>query len=338
MNKKEAILKVSFTFFAIICLGIGINAQSRSGNVFEFLDLPSTSRLTALGGSHAVQGADDVGFVIHNPAMLRDSLSKSVSLNFTPLKGGVKSGSVAYVYHYDKIKATIAIAIQYVNYGSFDEIDEWGCNQGKFIAQDAAVYMSCSRSLTPSFSMGASIKPIFGRYAEYGSVGIAMDLGCYYHHNNGRFRLGATIRNLGAQIKRFDDAEANEHLYTDMRIGLSYKAEHAPFRFTVSMKDIFHWNLATNRQKGISFGDNLFRHFVIGTEFIPTRNFYVAFGYNQRQHKENRDSQVGGAAGISWGLGLRVAKIDISYGMGKYHTAGAANSITLSTNLNRFVK
>lgn len=78
------------------------------------------------------------------------------------------------------------------------------------------------------------------------------------------------------------------------------------------------------------------RHILIGAEFVPIRNFFVGFGYNQRQRKEARQSSSGGAAGFSWGCGLRIYKIDIAYGCGRYHLAGAANSISISTNLNRF--
>ncbi len=325
-------------FVAMLAVVHTSKAQSQSGNVFEFLDMPTTSRMVALGGSHAVLGADDINFVVHNPAALRDTLHRSIGLNFTPLKAGIKAGSVAYAQHIDKLNGIVSATVQYINYGTFDETSEDGTEMGTFSAQEVALYLTYSRSFSTQFTLAATLKPIFSRLAEYGSVGLAMDMGAFYRSVNKRFVAGVVIRNVGAQIKRFDDAESNEHLYTDMRIGFAYKAEHAPFRLTMTMKDLFHWNLSVNSNNNISFGDNLLRHIILGVEFIPSDKVFAAIGYNHRIRKENRDSSVGGAAGISWGLGFRIAKIDIAYAMGKYHTAGAANSITLSTNINRFIK
>lgn len=228
------------------------------------------------------------------------------------------------------------MGVQYINYGSFDQTDEIGTEIGTFTAQEAAISIIYSHSFSRKFTMAATIKPIFSKLAEYSSWGLAMDMGACYRSGNQRFVAGMVVRNIGAQVKRFDEAEDSESLNTDMRIGLTYKAEHAPFRLTFTLKDIFHWDLSVDRSNKISFADNLFRHTILGVEFVPSERVFVAFGYNHRVRKENRDSSVGGGAGLSWGLGFRVAKIDISYGMGKYHTAGAANSITLSTNFDRF--
>ncbi len=333
--KKLALISTLLTISATCNI---LLAQSRSGNAYEFIDMPTSSRQTALGGAHAVLGADDLNFAIHNPAALRDSMHNSIGLNFTPLKAGIKSGSVAYARRMQQIDGILMVGVQYINYGSFDQTDEIGTEIGTFTAQEVAVNFIYSHSFSHNYTMAATFKPIYSKLAEYNSFGLAMDMGGYYTSDNKRFRVGAVIRNLGAQIKRFDDAEDHERLNTDMRIGLSYKAEYAPFRITATLKDIFHWDLSPDRNNKISFADNLFRHTIIGIEFVPSERIFAAFGYNHRVRRENRDSSVGGAAGLSWGLGFRVAKFDISYGMGKYHTAGAANSITIATNFDRFVK
>lgn len=322
----------------LLTYSVCASSQSRSGNVYEFLDMPTTSRMTALGGTHAVLGANDINFVLHNPAALSDTMSNSIGFNFTPLKAGIKSGSVAYSHYVSQLKGSLMLAVQYVNYGTFDETDEEGTNIGTFTAQETALHLTYSRTLSPTFTMAATLKPIFSSLAEYKSCGLAMDMGAYYRASNGRFRAGLVVRNVGAQITNYSGEDVDEKLYTDLRIGISYKAEHAPFRITTTLKDLFHWDLSVDRSNKISFGDNLMRHFIFGVEFVPSEKIFAAFGYNHRLRKENRDSSVGGAAGISWGVGFRIAKIDIAYGMGKYHTAGAANSITLSTNINRFIK
>lgn len=336
MIKRDNILKV-VTVAAIGVLCIGANGQGRSGNIYEFLDMPTTSRATALGGRHAVLGADEPGFTFQNPAALRDTMSGSIGINANPLPNSIIHGSGIYAQYVEKAKGTLSCGVQYVNYGSFDRTNEYGEDLGTFSANDAAIYLTYSRQMTPTISMGATVKPIFSHMEDYNSFGLAMDLGAYYRAENGRFRAGLVVKNIGGQIKRYDADAHDDDMSQDILIGISAKPEHAPFRLTVTMKDLLHWYLAIDRKKKIAFGDNLMRHMLIGGEFIPGKAFYVAVGYNHRQRKEGRDAQTGGSAGISWGCGIRIAKIDISYGWSKYHLAGASNSITISTNINRFL-
>jgi len=318
-------------------MSVMAGAQSRSGNLYEFLDMPTTSRATALGGNHAVIGSEDPGFSFQNPAIIRDTLGGSIGLNATPMPAGIVYGSAIYVHNVEQLHGTVALGVQYINYGSFDWTDENGDELGTFNAQDVSVSLIYARTFSRNLSMAATLKPVFSRLHEYGSFGLAMDMGMMYKSDNDRFRVGLVLRNVGGQIKRYDADEHDEDLNTDMRIGIVYKPEHAPFRFNFTLKDIFHWDLSTDRSNRISFGDNLMRHMLIGIEFVPVKSFFVGFGYNQRVRKENRDSSTGGTAGFSWGCGFRVAKIDISYARAKYHLAGSSNSITLSTNINRFL-
>lgn len=309
-------------------------SQGRFGNVYDFLDLPTTARQTAIGGTHALIGAQESGFVFHNPAVLSDTLDKAIALNITPIAGGILHGSAAYAHHHDKV-GTFSAGVQYINYGEFDWTTSEYEHLGTFGAQEVALYLSIARKITPHWTLGATVKPIFSKFEQYNSVGIAMDMGAMYRSQNKRFSAGVVLRNLGGQITTYHNDDGHESLYTDLRLGVTYKPEHAPFRFTMTMKDLFHWNLSTNKDKDLHWGDNLMRHIVLGVEFMPIRNFFIGLGYDQRKRRELRGTS--GMAGVSWGFGLRVFRIDIAYGCGKYHAAGAQNSISISTNLSRFL-
>jgi hypothetical protein len=331
-------MKVKYGSIAVVAvvslMSHSVDAQGRAGNAYEFLDLPTTARQTAIGGAQSVLGTDESGFVFHNPAILRDTLNKSIAINITPIAAGILHGSLAYAHHHDKI-GTMSAGVQYVNYGTFDWTDELEQELGSFTAQEAALYLSVARQMTPRLTLAATVKPIFSKYEQYSSVGLAMDMGAMYRSADNHFAVGIVLKNVGGQIKTYHTEAHHESLNTDLRIGMTYKPEHAPFRVTMTMQDLFHWNMSTNRDNKIHWGDNIMRHLVIGAEFTPIRNFFVAMGYDQRKRRELRDNV--GAAGLSWGFGLRVFKIDIAYACGKYHKAGAQNSISISTNLNRFL-
>lgn len=335
-NKYDKMPIKLIIIIVLLLIVLPSNSQQQAGNIYEFLDMPTTAQSVAIGGNQVVSGTDNAGFFFQNPAILQDTLNGSVSLNICPLPSNIFYGTVSYVYHFNNI-GTVAAGIQYINYGEFERTDENWNELGTFRAQETALYFSYARQMTPTLHLGATIKPILSTLDNYKSFGLAMDMGAYYRASNNLFQAGLVIRNVGGQITTYDTDSKHESLNTDMRIGMSYKLEHAPFRFSATLKDIFHWDLSTNNSNKISTGDNIMRHLLLGIEFMPIRNFYVGFGYDQRKRKELRQSTSGGAAGFSWGFGLRIFKIDIAYGYGKYHIAGASNNISISTNIGRFL-
>ncbi len=328
--------KILIITLAIIGVSLDFAAQSRSGAAYEFLDLPTTSRSTALGGQHATLGETEAGFLFQNPAVLSDTLSRSISLCAAPIAGAIVSSRAAYVHSFSGI-GTFGVGVNYINYGTIEGMDEEENYLGVYRSQEAAIYLSYGRALTPHWQIGATLKPVFSSFAGYSSVALAMDMGARYVSESKLFTAGIVFSNIGGQISAYHDDASHEQLDADMRIGITAKPEHAPFRFSLTLKDMFHWDLSIDRSRPISFGDNLLRHTVWGVEFLPIRNFFVGFGYNHRMRKELRESSTGGACGISWGFGLRVFKIDIAYGNARYHKAGSDNVISISTNLDRFL-
>ncbi|MDX5346979.1 MAG: hypothetical protein LPK19_07010, partial [Hymenobacteraceae bacterium] len=86
------------------------------------------------------------------------------------------------------------------------------------------------------------------------------------------------------------------------------------------------------------FFDQLARHFVFGGEFLLGKNFHVRAGYNHLRRKELRMEDASGGAGFSMGAMLRIRSFQLDYGRAWYHTAGAANYITVTSNLQSLFK
>jgi hypothetical protein len=86
--------------------------------------------------------------------------------------------------------------------------------------------------------------------------------------------------------------------------------------------------------------DNFFRHFIFNGEFLlgKTQGLKIRFGYNHLRRKELSLSNFRSLAGFSGGLGLRIKGFNIDYGVGYYHLAGAANHLSIRTDLGRFFK
>ena len=79
--------------------------------------------------------------------------------------------------------------------------------------------------------------------------------------------------------------------------------------------------------------DNIFRHVVIGAEFILNEHISVLGGYNHLRRKDLKPEQSGGFSGISLGFDLNIKAYEFVYAMGGYHVAGNNHSLSLSVNL-----
>lgn len=307
--------------------------QTAKGSAMTFLETPQSSRLVAAGGMHVTCGVGSSSMVFHNPACIADTIDGRIDLSIAPVTEGIKFASGAYTHNVSGI-GTLTCGLLYAGYGDFIRADEDGQELGTFTANEWALYLSYSRQMTPWLRLGATLKPIFSHLEDDSSFGIAMDFGANGTFADGRFQTGLTIRNAGGVLKKFTTGGIRGKLPFDVQLGLSYKAEHAPFRFYLTLKDLTEWNLSPNSDK-LHWGDNLMRHTLIGLEFSPVKVFYFAVGYDQRKRRELTASEAGGMAGFSWGAGIRVAKIDIQYAHNRYHAAGSLNTITISANWRR---
>ena len=80
------------------------------------------------------------------------------------------------------------------------------------------------------------------------------------------------------------------------------------------------------------------RHFILGVELIPHKNFYLSAGYNyQRRRELEVDSNVS-TVGFSWGFGIKTSWLDIEFGRATYHLAGSSSNVSLIVRLDKIYK
>ena len=86
-----------------------------------------------------------------------------------------------------------------------------------------------------------------------------------------------------------------------------------------------------------SFAKTILRHIIISGELnLFNDNLYLRGGFNfQRRFNMTIDS-YGGLVGFSFGVGMKVSKINLSYSRSSYHLSGQLNSFSFSTNLSTF--
>lgn len=342
-------IKKHIIIFVLLISCTKLLSQAGTG-VYSFLDLPVSSRLASLGGANVSIRDNDLNFAFQNPSLLTSESNNQIGLNMASYLADIKFGSAMYARNFDQ-KNYFAVGIQYIDFGTFKETTDLNEILGTFTAKDMALNIIYARWLTKRISVGASLKPIYSAYERYSSFGIAIDAGVSYNDPVNLFSAGLVIKNLGTQLKGYYSDENGQHyepLPLNIQLGITKKLSHAPFRFSFSLHNLQHWDLnystlnetsansASTSQSDASFIDMAFRHSIIGVEFLPGKNFYIAASYNHRRHQELTMNGFKSMAGFSIGGGVKLYKFQVGFGMSQFQVGNYSYQFSISTSLNEF--
>ena len=348
MYKK---LQIIIAFFTI---AISLFSQAGYG-VYQFLELPVSSRMAAIGGVNISLRDDDLNFGFMNPALLTENTNNVIGVNAANYLADIKFGTAVYGRTFGE-KNYLAVGVQYIDYGIFKGVNELNDPNSfeDFFAKDFALNIIYARPLTKHLSIGGTFKPVYSVYERYSSFGVAMDAGLNYDNSEGLFSAGLVFRNIGRQLKGYYSEEGEQHiepLAFNVMLGATQKLRHAPLRFSFTFHNLQKWDLSyqstnqptqsliTNenpKDDKIDFFDMFFRHTIIGVEFIPGKNFYLAAGYHHRRHQEMAMNGFKSMAGFSFGGGIKLYKFQVGFGMTQFQVGNYSYQFSISTSLNEF--
>ena len=351
-------LRFAFRICFIIPISISTyftaSAQIGGQYVYAFLKQKPSARLTGLNGSQIALRDDDIALAYMNPALLNSSQHNALSYNHDFLLGKISTGYFGYGYAVEKLKMTFQGGIQFINYGTFKQADEFGNVQGEFKAGEYAVTLGAGRQINERLSAGLNVKYISSQLEAYKSNGLVADLAGAYWNEAKKFGATVVFKNMGTQLSTY--AGQREDVPLDVQIGFTKKLQKAPFRVSVVLHDLNRWNMrydnpldneitllgeAPTEPSGLSKGlDNFFRHLNAGGELIlgKNENFRFRVGYSHQVRKELSVNNIRSMAGFSLGFGFKVNKFRLDYGLGRQHLAGGMNHLSISTNFSEFKK
>ena len=203
---------------------------------FSFLRNDVGARAAALAGSF-LTAADDPNVVFYNPACLAIISDSRGSVGFFKNLLDINTGSVAYSTEFPGI-GRFGAGIVYTDYGSFTEMDAVGNQLGTFGARDLALSVGYAISLQENLYVGGAVKFIYSGIATYTSTAVAGDLGILYAVPDSRFAVGASVRNLGAQLSTYNGLR--EDLPLDVSIGASVVPKGLPLLLNVGFHRLAH--------------------------------------------------------------------------------------------------
>lgn len=341
-----------FLLSVILFMSFGLALWAGPGDRgYEFLSLPVSSRVSALGGANVSVQNNDLNMAFQNPSMLSGDLNMALAVNYFNHIAGVNYGNVAYSQSIDSVSFW-AGGVSYLNYGTFEGYSELGVADGEFSAGDVCVSAIYARKLSRRITAGIAFKPVFSYIESYTSFGFGVDVGANFYDAEHDFSLGLVVKNFGVQIKGYT-TDARSSLPWDLQVGLTKRLAHAPFRVSLTMVKLNDWDLGYNRSARldddkinlmdeepeefkISFGDMLLRHAVVGLEFIPSKNFNLQVSYNHRRRKEFALKESKGASGWAFGANIHVYKLDLGVSYAINAPKGGVFGLSVVTDLDLF--
>lgn len=344
------ILRFSLSILLAMVCAFGF-AQGNGQSSFQILNTTGTARIAALGGNAINIKDGDLNLGLVAPSLLDTNAAGQIVFGFTRLFGEANIAHAGYAHHVKNL-GVLTFSIQSLGYGDFDLTDEAGNIQGQFNAGEYVFQAGIGHQFTDRLSAGGNLKFILSELAEYKASAIAMDLSGTYSNPAKGFTTTVLIKNLGATLSSYT-ANVDEELPFEIQAGFSKKLDKAPLRFSVIAENLQKWDLTPEGSDQVStdpltgeevvdenggFTENLFRHLVFATEIVITPNFHLRAGYNYNRRQQLRIEDTSSAGGFSFGLGVRIAKIHLSYARAIYSQAGASNSFSLNVKFNDFKK
>lgn len=299
-----------------------LHAQD-SQTAFNFLRLPTSAHTAALGGENVSLTDDDASMVFQNPSLLYYVSDRTLGLNMMTYMQGSVTGSASYSQLIGE-RGSWGLQGRFINYGEMKQTTVNNEQTGTFHANDFALGGTFAYGLTEHISGGITAKIVASYIGQYNAMGAAVDLGLNYYDTESNWSIGAVARNLGGQLKAYDDDF--ERMPLDVQLGVTKRLASSPLRFSATLTRLNDWEYS------------LEKHLVFGADLLLGDQFYLAAGYNAMRASEmkisageNDESSHG--AGLSIGAGMMLERLNLHVAYGKYHVSSTSLMINFSYKL-----
>ncbi len=347
--------KLSLMLSMLMLLAIDIQGQTTKGT-YSFMDVTNSARVAALGGTMLpIYDTTDVQLAIYNPSVIDKGMHNALALSYVNYYAGMNFATVQYSRTFRKA-GSFAATVQYHNYGTMNYADATGTlTGGTFTSSDYLFTIGWGRRLTPRWSIGANVK--FGgiQHEAYKTFAVAADVALHYHSKSG-WMMTVGARNAG--VETYDNIPGNvrNKLPFHLSAGVAKRLEHVPFLISIMYDDIQSWkrtyddplDLEGNydpisgeyrKKSGVGeFADNFMRHIVFGGELYVGKHVVLRLGFNYGRRQDLKTPAKKGMCGFSYGVGINIWKFTINYSRSEMHIYGSPNYVTITTNLDRFIK
>ncbi|MCT4616464.1 MAG: type IX secretion system protein PorQ [Marinifilaceae bacterium] len=322
----------------VLCLliqGFNLKAQNGGQRIYEFLNTGISPYVESIGGEHIALRNIDAVNSLYNISSINKNYHNELSLAYIDYISNLNFGNISYAYRLTN-KIMLSSSICYFDYGKFKGRDIYGNETSDFTANDFVFKLGASIYISKLLRFGLGIKPIFSKYENYSSNGIAADISLSYTSKDTSLMLSAQMKNMGIQLKPYYGSN-REHLPFVGKIGMSYRFKQAPITTYLTYNNIQEFDLSYEselEEEKDNVVSNISKHLIVGADIEISKTISIRAGYNFKRRKELKIENRTSTVGLSWGFGLNFPKFKITYASAKYHLAGKTNYFGISTNLN----
>ena len=192
--------------FIIFCLFFIYPTYAQLGGlyVYEFLELPWSTRASALGGGQIPILDRDINLAINNPSLINSEMHNNLTLSYDNYLTDINYGNADYAGIVNN-DITALGGIQFIDYGDFVRADEYGNILGSFTSAEYALNLGASKKVKDNYYFGSALKLIYSSFDEYTSYGTALDFGSTFRSDDSLFTATIIVNNLGFQIKPYSE-------------------------------------------------------------------------------------------------------------------------------------
>lgn len=336
--------RLLFSILSLVATSLSF-AQIGGQNTYQFLNLPVSPKIAALGGKNITSYSTDPTNAMANPALINFEMHNQMSANYMNYFADVNYGTASYAYDIGRRTQMLQAGVTYIDYGSFDGFDESGNSTAAFGGQEAALSVGYARRIgRTDFHAGANLKLVSSKLEQYSSFAGAIDLGLAYIYPEWDLVISGVVRNLGTQFKPFNDV--NESMPLEVVLGISQKLRKAPIRWHITLENLQEWDIAFRNtardEEDLSgnvtaddpgFINNALRHSIFGVELFPDGGFSLQLGYNFRRAEELRIQNQRAFSGLTGGVNIRFNKLTFSYSYSQFNRAASSSFFGLNIDL-----
>lgn len=337
-------LKGIFYILLLLFVKTSLYAQTLGGrSVYNFLKLPPSPQLSALGGMNNSIINNDIHLAYQQPALLSEHMMNILGADVNLLYGGIKNMFLTYGKRSEQLDAHLSASVNFISYGKTDRADASGNITGTFNPNDFNIQIGFSKDYHERWNYGGAVKLISSNYAAYHSLGIAADFGVIYTDSASLFRAGMVFKNMGLQLKEYDGSTKDD-LPFDMQIGVSKKLSSAPVQFSLTLHHLHQFDIryADTSFEAESRGevkagkftiDKLSRHAILAVQVYPSKQLELTMAYNFLRRKELSLYHTGnGITGLSFGGGVLFKTLQVRFARAYYQNSRAYNQLGLNVD------
>ena len=325
---------------AVIILSTGMTySQTKTGTTAaNFLMIPVSSRASGMGGAFTAI-ANDVSDLYWNPGGLAKLPTSEFSVAYSEWFVGTNYNWLGLSYKLDEASA-VGFSINQLNYGE-EEVTTVQNPDGtgeKWTAQDLAIGLSYSRSLTDRFSIGGTVKYIRQQIWHESASAFALDIGLLFQTELEGLKLGMNITNFGSEMKMDGkdlyqpidyDRTSNSGNNENVPGSLNVESWPLPLVFTVgcSYEAIHSSDMSLIVDVDAVYPSNQSSYLNAGAEFGFMDVLFLRAGKNSI-FKQSAEEGMSFGAGFKYDFGTISSKID--YCNADYGRFGKISKVSLS--------